>query len=72
MAFWLFIAVCDYKWCHNEDLCTYITVHMCVPIKPILRRGIAGSMFYEFLNLDRSTKWLSVEPLPVYSPVIDE
>lgn len=41
-------------------------------IKQILKRGIARSMFYEFLNFDRSTKWLSVEALPVYNPLTDE
>lgn len=73
IIYWrLFITVYYYKWCHNEESFTYIIMYMCVYIKLILKRGIAGSMFYEFKNFDVSTKRLSEEALPVYSPITDE
>lgn len=73
IIYWrLFITVYYYKWCHNEESFTYIIMYMCVSIKLILKRGIAGSMFCEFKNFDVSTKRLSEEALPVYSPITDE
>lgn len=71
-VFWLFIATCYCKRCHNKDLCTYISAHVCVSVEEILRRGIAWSMFYDFKIFDRSSKWPFADTLPIYNPITDE